>query len=362
MFLPSLCCKNKTKYTYMEMDSELTNQAIAELMREIEGQNSSFSIHKQSERKVNPLGKPNKRFLKTTINTVIQHNKRTNERTQANCRQKLQDLDDVYERRKSNYFYNRDAGRNRSVDRSRSRSSSRSRSRSRPRKAKKRRSRRRSRRSRSSSRSRSRSHRRKKHKKKVKKHKKAKRSRPRSRSSSWDREMPPSDSTPIAQPSEVFFNHSKNMALAVAMAYSHLLNANGQHISKDSKTAPSSPLCDIDIVRELMSDEEPDKSGKPDTLSISSSDEVENVLTIKVSSNSESSSSDTDSGSKHSSGSCVTLEESESDNNSDIEIIECHEEPKRSTEPAPQPEPTSKNENQQADESADLTTVDLTED
>jgi len=43
------------------------SQAIAELMREIEGQNSNFSIHKQSERKVNPLGKPNKRFLKTTI-------------------------------------------------------------------------------------------------------------------------------------------------------------------------------------------------------------------------------------------------------------------------------------------------------
>nr|XP_036671958.1 serine/arginine-rich splicing factor 4 isoform X2 [Drosophila suzukii] len=335
-------------------------------MREIEGQNSSFSIHKQSERKVNPLGKPNKRFLKTTINTVIQHNKRTNERTQANCRQKLQDLDDVYERRKSNYFYNRDAGRNRSVDRSRSRSSSRSRSRSRPRsrpkKAKKRRSRRRSRSSRSSSRSRSRSHRRKKHKKKVKKHKKSKRSRPRSRSSSWDREMPPSDSTPIAQPSEIFFNHSKNMALAVAMAYSHLLNGNGQHIAKDSEERPSSPLCDIDIVRELMSDEEPDNSGEPDALSISSGDEVENVLTIKVSSNSESSSSDTDSDSKHSAGSCITLEESESDNNSDIEIIECHKEAKRSTEPAPQPEPESKNEKQQADESADLTTVDLTED
>ncbi|XP_050742354.1 serine/arginine-rich splicing factor 11 isoform X2 [Drosophila biarmipes] len=337
-------------------------------MREIEGQNSGLSIHKQSERKVNPLGKPNKRFLKTTINTVIQHNKRTNERTQANCRQKLQDLDDVYERRQSNYFYTRDTSRNRSVERSRSRSSSRSRSRSRLRsrtkKAKKRRSRKRSRSSRSSSRSRSRSHRRRKHKKKAKKHKKSKRTRPRSRSSTWDREMPPSDSLPRAQPSEAFFNHSKNMALAVAMAYSHLLNANGQLKAKDSKEEPSSPKCDIDIVRELMSDEEPDRTEKPDTLSISSSDGEEHVLTITVNSNSESSSSDTDSDSKHSAGSCINLEASESDNKSDIEIIECQEEPRKAPEPAPQPEPESENENekQQADESADLATVDLTED
>ncbi|KAH8364729.1 hypothetical protein KR084_010746 [Drosophila pseudotakahashii] len=332
-------------------------------MREIEGQDSSFSSHKQSERKVNPLGKPNKRFLGRTINTAIQHNRRENERTKANCRQKLQDLDDVYERRRSNCFYNRDAGRYRSAERSRSRnrSSSRSRSRSRPKKAKKRRSRRRSRSSRSSSRSRSRSHRRKKHKKKVKKLKKShRRRRKSSSSSSRGQEIPPTDSIPIVQPSEVFLNHSKQMALAVAMAYGQVFNANSQKVAKDLKETPSSPLSDI--VRELMSDEEQDKSEMPDALSISSSDEGENVLTIKVSSNSESdsdsTSSDTDSDSKDSAGSCINLEES--DNNSDIEVIECHEEPKKATEPEPALQPEK--EKQQVDESAALNTVDLTED
>nr|XP_044249826.1 serine/arginine-rich splicing factor 4 [Drosophila takahashii] len=336
------------------------SQAIAELMREIEGQDSSFTSHKQSERKVNPLGKPNKRFLGRTINTAIQHNRREYERTKANCRQKLQDLDDVYERRKSNYFYNRDAGRYRCAERSRSRSSSRSRSRSRHKKAKKRRSRRRSRSSSSSSRSRSRSHRRKKHKKKVKKHKKSQRRRRRSRSSSWGQEIPPTDSTPIVQPSEMFLNHSKQMALAVAMAYGQVFKANSQKKAKELKERPSSPLSDI--VRELMSDEEQDKSEMPDALSISSSDEGEKVLTIKVSSNSESSgdssSSDSDSDSKDSAGSCINLEES--DNNSDIEIIECHEETKKATEPEPALQP--ENEKQQVDESAALNTVDLTED
>ncbi|XP_016986255.1 arginine/serine-rich coiled-coil protein 2 [Drosophila rhopaloa] len=342
----------------MEMDAELTNQAIAELMREIEGQDTSFPTHKQSERKVNPLGKTNKRFLGRTINTAIRHNKRENERTQANCRQKLQDLDEVHEKRKSNYFYNRDAHRNRSVERSRSTSSSRSRSRSRHKKDKKRRSRRRNS-SESSSRSRSRSKRRKKHKKKAKKHKKSQRRRRKSRSRSLDREILLSEAIPIAPPSEMFLNHSKQMAMAVAMAYSQVLMASRQKEAKELKERSSSPLSDI--VRELMSDEEQEKSK---ALYISSSDEGKNVLTIDVSSNSESKSSagssDSDSDSKDSAGSCIYLDASESDNNSDMEIIECHEEQEKASKPAPGTEIDK--EKQQVDQSADLTTVDLTED
>eukprot|EP00099_Drosophila_melanogaster_P005901 NP_001246826.1 uncharacterized protein Dmel_CG14074 [Drosophila melanogaster] len=336
-------------------------------MREIEGANASVSTSKQSERKVNPLGKLNKRFLGRTINTAIRHNDREKERTQANCRQKLQDLDDVHERRKSNYFYSRDAPRTQSVDRSRS--SSRRRSRSRHKKAKKHRSRRRTRSSRSSSRSRSRSssHRRKKRKKKVKKHKKSHRRRRSSQSSSGcDWESAPSESLRIPPPSDVFLNHSKQMALAVAMAYGQLLNPSSQKKASESKEHSSSPISDI--FRELMSDEEVDKSEKPEALSISSSDEEPNVLTIKVSSSSESSgnksSSDSDSEAKNSVRSCITLE---SGDNSDIEIIEYHEEPKKKaceTEPASEPEYPSQSDstNQQVDDSTAVTTVDLTED
>ncbi|EDV52295.1 luc7-like protein 3 [Drosophila erecta] len=350
----------------MDLDADLTKKAIAELMRELEGPNSSVSDLKQSERKVNPLGKPNKRFLGRTISTAIRHNDRERERTQANCRQKLQDLDDVYERRKSNYFYSRDAPRNKSVDRSRS--SSRRRSRSRHKKSKKQRSRRRSRSSRSSSRSRSRnsSHRRKKHKKKVKKHKKSHRRRRSSQSSSeCDREIPLSEPLHVPAPSDVFLNHSKQMALAVAMAYGQLMNSNTQKKASESRERSSSPISDI--VRELMSDEEVDKFEKPEALSISSSDEEQNVLTINVSSSSESggssSSSDSDSDSKYSAGNCITLE---SGNNSDIEIIAYHEEPKKASEnkPASEPEYLSQLDNaiKQVDESTALTTVDLTED
>ncbi|KMZ00453.1 splicing regulatory glutamine/lysine-rich protein 1 [Drosophila simulans] len=348
----------------MEMDTDLTNQAIAELMREIEGHNASASNSKQSERKVNPLGKLNKRFLGRTINTAIRHNDREKERVQANCRQKLQDLDDVHERRKSNY--SRDAPRNQSVDRSRS--SSRRRSRSRHKKAKKHRSRRRTRSSRSSSRSRSRSssHRRKKRKKKVKKHKKSYRRRRSSQSSSGgDWETAPSESLHIPAPSDVFLNHSKQMALAVAMAYGQLLNPSSQKRASESKERSSSPISDI--FRELMSDGEVDKSEKPEALSISSSDEEQNVLTIKVSSSSEasgnSSSSDSDSDAKNSVRSCITLE---SGDNSDIEIIAYHEEPKKAceTEPVSKPEYPSQSDgtNQQVDDCTAVTTVDLTED
>jgi len=156
------------------------------------------------------------------------------------------------------------------------------------------------------------------------------------------------------------------MALAVAMAYGQLLNPSSQTKASESKERSSSPVSDI--FRELMSDEEVDKSEKPEALSISSSDEEPNVLTIKVSSSSESSgnksSSDSDSEAKNSVRSCITLE---SGDNSDIEIIEYHEEPKKKaceTEPASEPEYPSQSDstNQQVDDSTAVTTVDLTED
>ncbi|EDW40452.1 GL24884 [Drosophila persimilis] len=54
---------------------DLTSQAIAELIREIEG-GDARSCSGVQERKVNPLGKPNKRFLGRTINTALRHNQR----------------------------------------------------------------------------------------------------------------------------------------------------------------------------------------------------------------------------------------------------------------------------------------------
>ncbi|KAH8373476.1 hypothetical protein KR009_010546, partial [Drosophila setifemur] len=293
-------------------------------MLEIDGQNPSFSSKSQTERKVNPLGKPNKRFLGRTISTAISHNQREKERTQANCRKQLQDLDDRYERRKCNMFYiqNGDTNQRRSRNRSTSRSPNRPRSRSRARKYKgKHHSRKRSSRSRSLSRSqsRSRSNRKKKHKK-SKKHRKTKeRTRSCSRSSSYGRKPSPSQ----ALPSEMFLNHSKQMALAVAMAYGQVINAKGQTAAKDRESSPLS-----DIVKELMSDEEQTKVRNNDALSISSSDETKTLLTIDVSSNSEidTDSSTESSGTKSDAYSCIALnnstDQSESDNNSDIEIIE----------------------------------------
>ncbi|XP_017114572.1 splicing factor, arginine/serine-rich 19 [Drosophila elegans] len=352
----------------MEMDAELTNRAIAELMREIEGQNPSLPSHKQAERKVNPLGKTNKRFLGRTINTAIRHNKREDERTQANCRQKLQDLDDIYERRQSNHFYNRDVQRSRS--RSRSRSLDRNGSRVAHKKDKRRGSSRRrssSSSSRESSRSRSRSRhsrsrRRKKHKKKAKKHKKSTRRRRKSSrsSSSSSRSSRHGEAMPIAPPSEMFLQHSKQMAAAVAMVYGQVFLANGQKLAKERSASPLS-----DIVRELMSDdEEPEKSRKtPIALTCSSSDEGPHLLTIDVSSNSSAECLDTDSDGEDSAGSCINLDESESENDSDMELIECHDEqPKEmafTSASASAPETETCNEKQQVDVP---TTVDLTED
>lgn len=46
------------------------------------------------ERKINPIAKPNKRFLGRTLNSMLSHNKRKNDRTQENCRKKLKELDE----------------------------------------------------------------------------------------------------------------------------------------------------------------------------------------------------------------------------------------------------------------------------
>ncbi|KAH8266146.1 hypothetical protein KR038_006951 [Drosophila bunnanda] len=335
-------------------------------MLEIEGPRSTSTSHKQSERKVNPLGKANKRFLGRTINTAIRHNRREKERTQANCRQKLKDLDDIHERRKSNYFYNGGASRNsrrslsRSCSSSRSSSASRSRSRRRAKKSKKRRSRKRSssRSSKSPSRSRSCSER-KKNKKKTRKHRKSHhRSRRRSSSSSRDRNSSPRVAVPTAAspPTEVYLEHSKQMALAVAMAYGQVLKANS--LKAAAKERESSPMSDI--VKELMSDGEDQNPNQIDALSISSNDIEDNVLTIDVSSNSASGSdsstesSDTDSEAATSAGSCIALDQTDN-NNSDIEIIECPYDKEKKV-------PEAVNEKQQVRENPELDSVDLTED
>ncbi|KAH8296376.1 hypothetical protein KR054_005320 [Drosophila jambulina] len=326
-------------------------------MLEIEGPKSAFSSHKQSERKVNPLGKANKRFLGRTINTAVRHNRREVERTQANCRQKLKDLDDIHERRKYNDFYNRDASRNYQRSRSRSRSPSRSRSRHRIKKSKKRRSRKRSSSRSSRSPSRRRSHR-KKNKKKTRKHRKSHHRSRRRRSSissscSRDRSSSPKVAIPtvVSAPAEVYLEHSKQMALAVAMAY-------GQALKTAAKERESSPMSDI--VKELMSDDE-ENPNQIDALSISSKDTtVDNVLTIDVSSNSESrsnsstDSSDAESEAASSAGSCIVLYQTDN-NNSDIEIIECPDDKSKTV-------PENVNEKQQVKEYSALESVDLTED
>ncbi|XP_017107527.2 arginine/serine-rich coiled-coil protein 2 [Drosophila bipectinata] len=355
-------------------DSELTDRAIAELMRELDAQNPSHANKTQCERKVNPLGKTNKRFLGRTINNALSHNKREKERTAANCQRKLKDLD---EQRKVNQLYHR----NRSTSRSTSRRLSRSRSRSRNRSVEKRRSRTRSRsrsphrrrskkkskrsrrkerkrsvrsRSRSTSRSsyRSRSSRRKKHKKSSKKHKKNRR-RPRSslrsRShSSYETNPSFNDMQPVPPPSEVFLDHSKQMALVVAMAYSQALNTK---IQRNDEERASSPLSDI--VKELMSDDDESKNMSLECLSISSNEEPTNLLTIDVSSNSEGNEDSESSDSESQSSSCIELDStSDSNNNSDIEIVECQSHEINKPETSQKPKELSES----------LPSVDLTDD
>ncbi|XP_034121365.1 RNA-binding protein with serine-rich domain 1 [Drosophila guanche] len=310
---------------------DLTSQAIAELIREIGGGDPRSSSGVQ-ERKVNPLGKPNKRFLGRTIKTALRHNQRESERTQAECQRKLKDLDERHEKRKSNYYYNRDAGRHRN----RSSSSSRIRNRSPSRKVKKRRSSSRrsgssssNRRSRSYSRSRHHSHKKRKHESKHKRRKKTKfRRRSRSSSSSSSPEELPVPTVTGISSSELFFHQSKQMALAVAMAYSHGANGAPQN-GRNPNDRASSSLSDLDIARELMSD---DEHGNPDSpliesLSISSRYNRRELLTINVSSSSaESRGTESDPGDV--AGNFIVLDDSttelESGHNSDIEIIkEC---------------------------------------
>ncbi|XP_018792307.1 PREDICTED: dentin sialophosphoprotein [Bactrocera latifrons] len=75
-------------------DAELTRLAIAEIVREM-GEIKEPDVQ---ERKINPIAKPNKRFLGRTLNSVLSHNKRKNDRTQENCRRKLKELDERREK------------------------------------------------------------------------------------------------------------------------------------------------------------------------------------------------------------------------------------------------------------------------
>ncbi|XP_017861433.1 PREDICTED: uncharacterized protein LOC108612888 isoform X2 [Drosophila arizonae] len=250
--------------------------------------------HVPQERKINPLGKPNKKFLGRTINSVIRHNKRTTARTRENCQQKLQELDSRHKRRKENVFYNRCIREELNGTRERKSRSSNN--------LKQRRS------SRSSSREyrcRSRGHK-KKHRKTKKKSKR--------------RHHRKSPSSELAVPSPEKLSNpasdhipSNNMALAVAMAYSRPLY----------QTPANRPLpfeLSTDIVKELMSD---DETLKQDELSrASSGDETPAILTIDVSSQDEQSDGceryDDESESENSSCINLTIVDSESD----IEIID----------------------------------------
>ncbi|KAH8267688.1 hypothetical protein KR026_003297 [Drosophila bipectinata] len=347
-------------------------------MRELDAQNPSHANKTQCERKVNPLGKTNKRFLGRTINNALSHNKREKERTAANCQRKLKDLD---EQRKLNQHYNRNRSTSRSRSTSRRLSRSRSRSRIRSRSVEKRRSRTQSRsrsshrrrsrkkskksrrkerkrsvrsRSRSTSRSsyRSRSSRRKKQKKSSKKHKKNRRrsrSSIRSRShSSYETNPSFNDMQPVPPPSEVFLDHSKQMALVVAMAYSQALNTK---IQRNDEERASSPLSDI--VKELMSDDDESKNRSLECLSISSNEEPKNLLTIDVSSNSEGNEDSESSDFESQSSSCIELDSSsDSNNNSDIEIVECQSHEINKPETSQKPKELSES----------LPSVDLTDD
>lgn len=288
------------------------------------------------ERKINPLGKPNKKFLGRTISSAIRHNKRTIERTRANCQQKLQELDYRYERRKGNVFYSRcireelDGNRQRksrpsnNLQQRRSSSSSSS----------------------TEYLSRSRGHK-KKHKKTKKKSKRRRHRR--------------STSSEIAVPSPKLSNpasdaiYSNNLALAVAMSYSRPL-----YPTPANRPLPfASPS--IDIVRELMSDDETLKQDiQLDELSIaSSSDEIPAILTIDVSSQDEQSDEckhfDGEGESENSSCINLTIVDSESD----IEIIENNVEQTKEEHRKPSVELTQSLELQYT---ADIAlTVDLTE-
>ncbi|XP_067639503.1 uncharacterized protein [Eurosta solidaginis] len=74
------------------MDDEvLTRMAIDELIREM---GEAPPDPNTRERKINPIAKPNKRFLGRTLNSIVSHNRREKERTHENCQRKLKELDD----------------------------------------------------------------------------------------------------------------------------------------------------------------------------------------------------------------------------------------------------------------------------
>ncbi|XP_061402447.1 myb-like protein X [Musca vetustissima] len=73
-------------------------------MREMQMQKEADMLPRVQERKINPLGKPNKDFLDRTINSVMRHNKRQYDRNHRNCQRKLRDMDAATrERRKRRY-------------------------------------------------------------------------------------------------------------------------------------------------------------------------------------------------------------------------------------------------------------------
>ncbi|XP_054730093.1 serine-rich adhesin for platelets [Anastrepha obliqua] len=88
-------------------DAELTRLAIAEIVREM----GELKEPQVQERKINPIAKPNKRFLGRTLNSVLSHNKRENDRTQENCRKKLKELDERRNESKPMRSSNRSASR-----------------------------------------------------------------------------------------------------------------------------------------------------------------------------------------------------------------------------------------------------------
>lgn len=297
----------------------------------------SNACNRPLERKINPLGKPNKKFLGRTINNALRHNKRAIERTQAKCQQKLQELDYKHERRKGNVFYNRKiteefGGSTERKNHSRNTYKI-------------------TRNSRSSSReycSRSHSYI-KKHKKKKKKTKR----RHRRRSTS-------SEPKKLATFRSDFI-HSNSLALAVAMAYNRPLYQTAANKPSPSPS-PSSPLSDI--VKELMSDDETAKQGiqLDELIMDSSNNEIPAIVTIDVSSQDESVDSTATGGESETSSSpgnisCITLVDSESD----LEIIENNvEQPKGGCSPVAFTELSIMDEVRRT---ADITlTVDLTED
>lgn len=302
------------------------------------------------ERKINPLGRPNKRFLGRTIHTALRYNKREIEKTQANCRQRLQELNNKHERR-----YRGELQKERSTERHKSRSRSRKKH-----KRRRKRSPRATRSSRSSSRSSSSSSdshnkHKKKHRRKRKKLKKRKQRHHSSRSASINEE---NQLMPVVQEQvpASYYAPSNSLALAVAMAYSQALATRQSSLQSNEPTQPASEFSDI--INELMSDEEDgqERRSLPALSITSSSDEVEEVPTIHISSYSEDSPGTTASESDaemSNSDSCIALDDN-ADNDilkagscSDIEIIE----PERGREPE-QP-------NRKSEESS---TVDLTQD